>query len=136
VLNKLFSAPPPTPKPEKCDPKTRKFFFKPEKISIQKILQKDITSRTYKETPTNKRNYNQVHKGNPLFFFSASSPAAPLFHRRLGGLKQRAQKKAREDSFPTDEEAPTHGSAARDSAPKLGSTHLSSMKDHRRRPHR
>ena len=31
VLNKLFSAPPPTPKLEKCDPKTRKFFFKPEK---------------------------------------------------------------------------------------------------------
>jgi uracil-DNA glycosylase len=31
VLNKLFSAPPPTPKPEKCDSKTGKFFFKPEK---------------------------------------------------------------------------------------------------------
>ena len=91
---------------------------------------------TYKETPANIRNYNQVHKGNPLSFFSAASPAAPIFRRRLGGLKQRAQKKAREDSFPTDEEAPTHGSAARDSAPKLGSTHLSSMKDHRRRPHR
>ena len=31
VLNKVFSAPLPTPKSEKCDLKTRKFFFKPEK---------------------------------------------------------------------------------------------------------
>ena len=31
VLNKLFSTPLPTPKPEKCDLKTRKFFFKPKK---------------------------------------------------------------------------------------------------------
>jgi hypothetical protein len=31
VLDKLFSTPPPTLKPEKYDPKTGKLFFKPKK---------------------------------------------------------------------------------------------------------
>lgn len=74
---------------------------------------------------------------NLLFFFSAAVSRNSISLRcRLGEMKQRAQKTEREDFFPTDEETPTLRCAARDSRPKLGSTHIKSMKDHRRHPHR